>query len=84
MVDVVIGRPLDEIMGQLAVDSDVHAALIDRTGPLSRLLGTAIAYERGDWREVESGLRALAVAEAVAAEAYSNALGWTREIIGQA
>jgi c-di-GMP-related signal transduction protein len=84
MVDVVIGRPLDEIVAQLAVESDVHAALIEHTGPLSRLLETAIAYERGDWGGVESGLGALGLTEAVAAESHRQALGWTREMLGQA
>jgi EAL and modified HD-GYP domain-containing signal transduction protein len=83
MVDVVIGRPLEEIMGQLAVGSDVRAALVERAGPLSRLLATAIAFERGDWSEIESGLASLGVTEAVATESHSQALGWTREMLGQ-
>ena len=84
MVDVVVGRPLDEIMRQLAVGSGVHAALIEHSGALSQLLETAIAYERGYWGAAESGLVALGVDEARAAEAYSEALGWTKEVLGYA
>ena len=83
MVDVVTGRPLDETMDQLGVSADVRAALVERTGPLAQLLATALAYERGVWSEVESGLRALGVSEEFAADAYHRAFDWTKGVLGR-
>lgn len=48
LLDAVFGVPLAELLGQLSLAHDVKAALLDRSGPLGRLLGLAEALETDD------------------------------------
>ncbi len=45
--DALLERPLDEVVGDLPLASEVRDALLDRRGPLGEVLRTAVDLERG-------------------------------------
>ena len=52
LLDAVFGMPLAELLGQLHLPGDVQAALLERSGPLGRLLALAEALETGEQSRV--------------------------------
>ena len=55
MLDVLIGRPLDEILDTINVLNDIRVALTTGANRYGDLLSLALAYERAEWREVDQG-----------------------------
>jgi len=47
-LDVLLGAPLTEVMERLPIDDTPRAALLNREGPLGRLLDVVLAYEQAD------------------------------------
>jgi EAL and modified HD-GYP domain-containing signal transduction protein len=56
LMDALVGRPLAELIGGLSLPPDISAALIgsDPPGPPGSVLRLVIAYERGQWDEVDA------------------------------
>ena len=61
LVDVLLGRPIEEVVRELRLGPDIALALISREGELGRLLALAEATERGDFEQIESELARLRV-----------------------
>jgi len=81
VLDAMMDCTMDEVVASLPLAESLRAALVDRQGAPGRALAVTLAYEEGDWPEVEdSGLDTTAVREA-----YLAALGWadrTGEALG--
>ncbi len=56
LVDVLIARPLEEILRELEIEPGLKAALLERDGPLGHLLTVVEEMERNEWSRVRSGL----------------------------
>ncbi len=52
LVDALVGRPMPEILEELAVSEQVRGALVRDDNPMARARQLAIAHERGDWLRV--------------------------------
>jgi c-di-GMP phosphodiesterase len=66
VVDALVDRPLREAVDLLPVSEHIHDALLDRDGPLGRLLERALAFERGNFDGAPAG----PLTEADVAQAY--------------
>lgn len=53
MLDVLIGRPLEEIMEMMNVSREMKTALISGGNLYGNLLSLVLAYERGSWQDCE-------------------------------
>jgi EAL and modified HD-GYP domain-containing signal transduction protein len=83
LIDAIMGRPTAEVLGELAVHSDIHEALTSpETTPLSNVLALSRAYERGAWGEVHALAGDLGVKESVVRIAYLDALKWAGQALG--
>jgi c-di-GMP phosphodiesterase len=51
VLDVMLGRPMDEILAQLPLDRDLQRALLKHEGHQGQVLATALAYEQSIWNE---------------------------------
>ena len=49
MLDVILQRPMDQALKEVAVDDRVRATLLDRTGELAGVMELIYAYESADW-----------------------------------
>jgi EAL and modified HD-GYP domain-containing signal transduction protein len=78
-MDVLLGLPMNDVLERLPVDDDVRAALLEREGPHAPVLHLADAYEKADWRDVES--RSPAALEELA-RLYADAVMWAGERLG--
>lgn len=76
LVDTMVGRPMNDILGGLAVPERVRAALLGREGPLAPPLELVSAWQSGDWATVEATRRAVPVDERELGEAYVDSLAW--------
>jgi EAL and modified HD-GYP domain-containing signal transduction protein len=81
MVDVLVARPIDEVLRSLAIDPEVEQALLRDEGRLAHLVPLAIAHERGDWAALTREALALGVDELATAEVHQASLLWAHEVL---
>jgi len=80
MLDVLMDQPLPELLKQLPLDEEVTDALTKHSGTLGGLLKMVIAYEQGNWMELEK----VAITSAhLLRTAYLDSLAWSEEITSQ-
>jgi len=58
------------------LSDDIKSALIDRSGPIGKVLSCCIAYERAEWKNV----RINGLAPASVRAKYMAALSWARRL----
>jgi EAL and modified HD-GYP domain-containing signal transduction protein len=52
LIDVLMGRPIDEILPQLSLAEDVVAGLLGEDNHVARVHRLAVAFETGEWSRV--------------------------------
>lgn len=80
LLDVIMSRPIDEILQEITVEDDVVAALTGEPGILRSVLDLVIATEKGNWDEVTSLAAELQIEEQFLSEAYLDAVKWAQGI----
>jgi len=79
LLDVVLGVPMQDLVGQLDLASDVRAALLTRDDFYGAVLSLAEAYEEGDWTSVLVRVVEVGVDAARIPELFRESLAWARE-----
>jgi c-di-GMP-related signal transduction protein len=82
LMDAVVGRPLPELLTDIALPKELAEALMpsERSNRMRDVLGLVIAYERGSWHEVGQLCDALAPREpGMLPIHYQSALVWAAE-----
>jgi c-di-GMP phosphodiesterase len=65
VLDVLLGRPMGELIADLCLDDRLAGAITDHRGPEGRLLAAVLAYERGDFAAcAQHGVQLVNVANA--------------------
>ncbi len=80
MIDAIMGRPKEELLGSLPIPADLHAALLGDENDLQRVLDCVVAYERGEWAACSGAAALLGVEDAAIPPCYLEATRWAREI----
>jgi len=80
MLDVILERPMEDIVGEVGVSTAVRDALLGRPNELRKVLDAVVAYERGDWQRSAALAAEVGIAPDELAQRYLKALEWTREI----
>ena len=80
MLDVLIGRPLDEILDMIKVSQDIRIALTTGANRHGDLLNLVLAYERGEWGEVDSRAERLGLDKTAIPPAYSRSVQWVEQV----
>ncbi|HKU43341.1 MAG TPA: HDOD domain-containing protein [Polyangiales bacterium] len=80
LMDAVVGRPLQELLSDVALPADLMEALVP-TGKTNRVgdaLALVIAYERADWETVDALSSRLGLANSLITlpRCYQEALSW--------
>ncbi len=78
LLDVVLGVPMNELVGQLDLASDVRAALLAREDFYGAVLALAEAYEEGDWAAVLVGAADVGVEAAEIPALFRESLAWAK------
>jgi EAL and modified HD-GYP domain-containing signal transduction protein len=76
LLDVLLGRPLAEVAGTLAMPADIRQALLGAPNPMRRLYDLVLAYERGDWDGVVGWASTLGLDARTIPDRYCTALEW--------
>lgn len=82
LVDVLVGRPLAELVDEMALSADIRAGVLERDSRLGRVRSLVIAHERGDWEQVSSLARSLGLSEDSIPALYKGAVEWQQQVSG--
>lgn len=52
LLDAILDTPMVELLDQMPLSMPIKMALLEREGPLGRLIEDVVRYERGDWAEL--------------------------------
>lgn len=79
MLDVVFGKPMQEIVDHLPLGAPLRAALLGETNEWRQLLDCVIAYERAEWTTASQMALQMGVRSRALTAAHANALNWALE-----
>ncbi|HUJ68311.1 MAG TPA: HDOD domain-containing protein, partial [Syntrophorhabdales bacterium] len=82
MLDVLIGRPLHELLDMINVSKDIRIGLTTGDNPHGKVLQLVFAYEKALWEEVERWGRRLGLEKAGIASDYEKSVQWADEVFG--
>lgn len=71
-LDAFLDQPLTDILKELPITPEIKEALLSHAGPMGRLLGTVLAFERGDWNAAKS----IDTDQDTIQNAYLSAVAW--------
>lgn len=81
LLDVVLQKPMENAIQEIAVDDTVKNALVSKTGPFAPVLDLVYAYERGDWSRVSISMIHNNIAISQISGAFINALVWYNQLL---
>jgi EAL and modified HD-GYP domain-containing signal transduction protein len=77
VMDAILDQPLDSILAELPVRSEIKEALQARTGLYWQLLELATAHERADWEKVSVLVSETGMKEEQVSALYVSAVDWS-------
>ncbi len=80
LLDVIMSRPIAEILKEITIEEDLVEALTGTPGTMNNILELIVAIEKGDWDRVTSLSEQLDIDEQPLNEAYMDAIRWAHEI----
>lgn len=83
MIDVFINKPIDEILGELPVDSDIKDALIGKKNKFRDIYELILCYEKGLWERLSYYTNKLKLDERKLPEIYLDSLNWSKELLSE-
>lgn len=82
LLDVMLERPLGEILLEIRASELITAALLEKGGELDSVYQMALHYEKGEWEEVLNNAQKLDMDCRLLARAYTGALRWYQALAG--
>lgn len=79
-LDVLMSRPMEEVLSGVSLSKDVRSALLKKDGLFGYIYQLILAYEMGDWSQCNSCASILGINPNKLMEAYVEALGWPKAI----
>ncbi len=76
MIDVIMGRPLPEILESISIAKDVKAALLGEENVYRDVYNLVTSYEAGEWEQFSQCAAKLHVSEEKLPELYVKAVEW--------
>jgi len=80
MLDVLIGRPLPEVIETMHLSDDVKAALLGAKGKYRDIFELVASYHNGDWEEFSRYAKKLSIDEAGMPQLYRESVDWADQI----
>ncbi|MCL1810174.1 MAG: HDOD domain-containing protein [Clostridiales bacterium] len=81
LLDLILKKPMDEAVSEIAVDNLVREALVDRSGTLFKVLDFIYAYERADWNKVSIIMIQGSIDGERVGHAFIDALVWYNQLL---
>ena len=80
VVDLILGKPMNEALDLLTVSKNIRAALVEGNGPFAPVLDFIKLYEAGDWQEISRLMLLGNIRMEPVQEAYTGSLEWYRDL----
>lgn len=80
VLDVILGKTMEEALEMLKVSKNISRALIKREGPYSDLYNFLLQYESANWTEVDRIMLLKDMDSDTVYSAYIDTLKWYREL----
>ncbi|MNF65060.1 EAL domain protein [compost metagenome] len=81
LLDVLLGQPLDQLLGSIPLTSEIRAALLERKGSLGFYLAFCEDYENANWPRIAASTARLELTEEKVSHLYLAATAWVNEQI---
>ncbi|MGA2223325.1 MAG: HDOD domain-containing protein [Syntrophobacteraceae bacterium] len=75
-MDVLLGRPMEEILEDLPIQTSIKEALLGKTNLFKTVLDLAIAYEKADWIDFPNLASQLGIEESEVPQIFSDSVEW--------
>lgn len=82
VLDIILDKPIKEALAMVNVSKEISTALVDGKGDLAKVLDFAKQYELANWTELSRQMVVMNVDEKLVYSAYTEALGWYKELFG--
>ncbi|MEA9424433.1 EAL domain-containing protein [Aeromonas caviae] len=79
LLDVLMGEPLDQLLGSIPLTDDIRAALLTRKGKLGFYLALCEDFEKADWQRVAANTVRLGLNEEKVSHLYLSATAWVNQ-----
>ena len=80
LLDVILKRPMENVLEELKVAKGIKAALVEGEGDLGDIYKMMIAYEKGQWDEFSTYANELGLDSNIVFNAYIDALLWYNDL----
>lgn len=80
VVDLILGKPMNEALEMLKVSKNIRSALVEDSGPLAPVLDFVKLYEAGEWQEISRLMLLGNILMDPVQEAYTSSLEWYRDL----
>jgi len=81
MLDVLVGRPLYELLDRINVSKDIRVALTTGKNRHGEVLQLVLAYERGLWNDVDMWAGKLGLDSTGIASDYGKCVQWVEQVL---
>ncbi len=81
MLDVLVGRPLYELLDRINVSKDIRVALTTGGNSHGEVLQLVLAYERALWNDVDMRAGKLGLDSAGIASDYGKSVQWAEQML---
>jgi c-di-GMP-related signal transduction protein len=80
MLDVLVGRPIDEVLDTINVAADIRVALTTGDNRYGEVLNLVLAYERAAWEDVDARAGRLGLDEKKIPSDYGRSAEWAARV----
>jgi len=80
-IDVMLGRPMEEILEDLPIRTSIKEALLGKSNLFRLVLDLVISYEKANWIDFPTLASRLGVEEPEVQQSYSNSIEWADQVI---
>lgn len=81
LLDVILKRPMNEVLVELNATYSIKNALIHRSGEYGAIYEMILCYERGEWDKVVEYSNTLCIDFNMVAKAYMDSLVWYNQLL---
>jgi len=81
LLDVILERPMEEAVKEVALDDSVRAALVDKSGDLYKIMQFIHSYEHANWDEIAMQMVTHNLELEEVTTAFVDALVWYKALL---
>lgn len=76
LIDVILDRPLEDVLGEIQIPNDIKDCLLNKGSELEEIYNIIFQYEKGNWENVKSCADLSKIDYREITNAYINTLIW--------